>query len=132
MTSSQTYIPDPSVWIKYFRLKRRVEQKGKGKMIPVTVESASPNEAANGLTLVSPVEAAVERVESTVKRIKRNNVRRPLSTGTSKRKRTSKKRSSSKTSTKKRTKKVNRSNNKKIKRRSTARSGQKKIKDIFG
>ena len=120
MSSSQTYIPDPSVWIKYFRVKTRDQQKGRGKMIPV---STSPNEAANGLTLVSPVEAAVERVESTVKRIKRNNTRRPLSTSNSKRKGTSRNRSTSKTNIKKR--------KKKNKRRLTKRGGQKKIKDIF-
>ena len=73
-------------------------------MIPVTLQGPSQNETANGLTLVSPVEAAVERVESTVKHIKRNNARRRVSVSKRKGKSTGRRKRSTKTSTKKRTK----------------------------
>lgn len=79
MNNNKLYVPDPSVWIKYFRRKKRVEQKGGGGMIPITEEKETPSVDPVNVKLVSPIEAATDRVESAIKRIKGKRKRKTAS-----------------------------------------------------
>ena len=74
-SANKLYVPDPSVWVTYFRRKKRVQQHGGGaSMMPIVEEQRylPSTEGAVHVDLVSPVEAATERVQSTIKRIKRH------------------------------------------------------------
>lgn len=69
MNHSKLYVPDPSLWINFFKQKtskRIINQKG-GK-------NTSETEPIN-VELVSPVEAADERAESAMKRVVRKKRR---------------------------------------------------------
>lgn len=80
--SNKLYVPDPSLWITYFRRKKRVEQRGGGGMIPIVEEKEKqPSVDKVNVKLVSPVEAATDRVGSAIKRIKRKRKRNTLSRG---------------------------------------------------
>ena len=110
----KTYIPDPSPWISYFRQKKRIEQKGGGKMIPIIEEyqpKVVPTDKVN-VKLVSPVEAATNRNESVIKRIKKRRRRSGISSNSISGKNNTSKRSKTKRG---RTKKIN----------------KRKLKDIF-
>lgn len=73
MNHSKLYVPDPNVWINFFKSKsskKVINQKGGSN-----VQSAKKSEPMN-VELVSPVEAADERTESTIKRLRRKSIRR--------------------------------------------------------
>lgn len=72
MNHSKLYVPDPNVWINFFKSKSRkkiISQKGGSNVL-----SAKKSEPMN-VELVSPVEAADERTESTIKRLRRKSRR---------------------------------------------------------
>ncbi|MES9880675.1 MAG: hypothetical protein ABW185_07320 [Sedimenticola sp.] len=65
-----------------------MEQKGGGAMIPIVEEKETnaPSVDRVNVKLVSPVEAATQRVESSIKRIKRKRKRKTVSRGVNSRK----------------------------------------------
>ena len=69
MNHSKLYVPDPNVWIHFFKStshKKNISQKG-GNSIHPAEQSIEPM----NVELVSPVEAADERTQSTIKRLKK-------------------------------------------------------------
>lgn len=80
---SKTYIPDSNIWIKYFRRRHheRVEQKGGANMVTIATEPIDSQRGGVKLNLVSPVEAAADRVESVIRRIKKRRTGRTVSRG---------------------------------------------------
>ena len=77
MNQSKLYIPDPSLWINFFKYKTKKQeknQKGGSKVI----STKRSNEPLN-VELISPVEAADERTQSNIRRLVRmkKSVRQP-------------------------------------------------------
>ena len=77
MNQSKLYIPDPSLWINFFKhktKKQEINQKGGSKVI----STKRSNEPLN-VELISPVEAADERTHSNIRRLvrKKKRVRHP-------------------------------------------------------
>ena len=75
MNHSKLYVPDPNVWIIFFKKssqKRVINQKGGNQMN----STRHGNEPTN-VELVSPVEAADERTQSAVKRIRKKAAQAP-------------------------------------------------------
>ena len=73
MNQSKLYVPDPSLWIIFFKhktSKQVINQKGGNKVIS-TKRSAEPL----NVELISPVEAADERTESRIRRLVRKKKR---------------------------------------------------------
>lgn len=69
MNHSKLYVPDPNIWINFFRKssqRKLINQKGGNKML-TTRNSTEPM----NVELISPVEAADERTESAIKRLKK-------------------------------------------------------------
>lgn len=69
MNHSKLYVPDPNVWINFFRKssqKRVINQKGGNKVL-----SANTTNEPMNVELISPVEAADERTQSAVKRLRK-------------------------------------------------------------
>lgn len=123
MNHSKLYVPDPNVWINFFKSKSRkkvINQKGGSNVL-----SAKKSEPMN-VELVSPVEAADERTESTIKRLRRKSMRRgqrgKKRINTKKRTRSARRKKSLKT-------KANRSTKRKHKPKTKRKSGR--ATDIF-
>lgn len=71
MNHSKLYVPDPAVWINFFKTKSRrtlLNQKGGNNIL--SAKSRTTEEPMN-VQLVSPVEAADERTTSTIKRLRK-------------------------------------------------------------
>lgn len=119
MNHSKLYVPDPNVWINFFKSKSRkkiINQKG-GSNILSAKKSAEPL----NVELVSPVEAANERTESVIKRM------RPKSKRRGKKRINTKKRT--KTIRRKKTVKTKRNKSVKLKPKPKRKSSKKR--DIF-
>lgn len=77
MNTSKLYVPNATLWINFFKKKKRetVRQSGGGpKIVPINEISTDSTEMKTTnpvkLDLVSPVEAATNRVEQDVKKHK--------------------------------------------------------------
>ena len=71
-------MPDPNVFIQFFKHKKRAMQRGKGDMLAIKNEDGSsklPSSESVNVQLVSPVEAEKDRAASTLSRIKARHVR---------------------------------------------------------
>ena len=69
MNHSKLYVPDPNVWIHFFRRtseKNKINQKGGNG-----IRSAENSKEPLNVELVSPVEAADERTQSAIKRLRK-------------------------------------------------------------
>ena len=69
MNHSKLYVPDPNVWIHFFKRmsqKKAIHQKGGNNML-----SAKQSDGPMYVELISPVEAANERTQSAFKRIRK-------------------------------------------------------------
>ena len=72
MNHSKLYVPDPNVWISFFKKSSQtkpVNQQGGNNM-----HSTKRSEEPMNVELISPVEAADERSQSTIKRLKKRNM----------------------------------------------------------
>lgn len=71
MNHSKLYVPDPNLWIDFFKHKTHkkvINQTGGSKVISTKSRIKPMN-----VELVSPVEAADERTESVIKRLKKKS-----------------------------------------------------------
>lgn len=69
MNHSKLYVPDPNLWINFFKRtshKKVINQKGGKNML-----SAKQSTEPMNVELISPVEAAHERTQSAIKRIRK-------------------------------------------------------------
>lgn len=76
MNHSKLYIPDPTFWVNFFKNKSRkkiVNQTGGNNMISTKQTS---DEHPMNVELVSPVEAAEQRTETAIKRLRKKS--RPI------------------------------------------------------
>ena len=124
MNHSKLYVPDPVFWVNFFKNKSRksaVSQKGGSNII-----SSNPpaEEQPMNVELVSPVQAADQRTETTIKRLRKRS--RPIQR---RRKRINRKKAVSSAKTSKRTYKKGR---KFAKQKSKKRKIAKSKRDIFG
>ena len=121
MNHSKLYVPDPNVWIHFFKRtseKNKINQKG-GNGIRSVEQSKEPLNVG----LVSPVEAADERTHSAIKRLrKKTGSRRQTKSKSINRKAKSKP---------SRGKKAAKSISLGTVKRKTSKSGVKSVPDIF-
>ena len=73
MNHSKLYVPDPTLWVNFFKNKSRrrvVNQKGGSNII--STKQISESQPMN-VELVSPVKAAEQRTETTIKRLRKKS-----------------------------------------------------------
>ena len=73
MENSKLYVPNATLWVNYFKRKRTNNQTGGGSNIVPVIDRSSEHEGSSPtesmkVDLVSPVEAASDRVKNEVKR----------------------------------------------------------------
>ena len=78
MNHSKLYVPDPTLWINFYKSKSRktlINQKGGNNIMSAKRTAEKPM----NVELISPVEAGDDRTESTIRRIRRKTrpMRRP-------------------------------------------------------
>lgn len=69
MNHSKLYVPDPNVWINFFKKssqKKVINQKGGNNVL-----SAKQSNEPMNVELISPVEAGDERTQSVIKRLRK-------------------------------------------------------------
>lgn len=123
MNHSKLYVPDPTFWVNFFKNKSRkkfINQKGGNNTISA---KQSSDEQPMNVDLVSPVEAADQRTETTIKRLRKKP--RPMQR---RRKRINRKK---KTPAIRRRKKGGSKRRKVVKRKSKKRKSIRTKRDIF-
>lgn len=134
MNHSKLYVPDPNLWINFFRKssqKRVINQKGGNKVL-----SAKQSNEPMNVELISPVEAADERTQSAIKRLRKKTTSGHLGRGTHIKRAKSKSSRRRKIVKSKRRKavkpKTNRKKPKKVKRKTRKKKKSVKfVRDIF-
>lgn len=135
MNHSKLYVPDPNLWINFFRKssqKRVINQKGGNKVL-----SAKQSNEPMNVELISPVEAADERTQSAIKRLRKKTTSGHLGRGTHIKRRakskSSRRRKIVKSKRRKAVKpKTNRKKPKKVKRKTRKKKKSVKfVRDIF-
>ena len=122
MNHSKLYVPDPNVWIHFFKRtseKNKINQKGGNS----SIRSAGQSKEPLNVESVSPVEAADERTQSAIKRLRKETGSTRRSKGKSINVRTKSKLS--------REKKVVKSSRRETVTRKTKTRRRKSVTDIF-